>query len=89
MQFVSKPGLAGLPGDSADKERVDNLEQANQELQRLRKQLDRALGDLTDAVREAEVSLLGTLWLRYPKVWLYHRYCSDCGSMYYYLGRFV
>ncbi|KAI8439753.1 hypothetical protein MSG28_013443 [Choristoneura fumiferana] len=50
LGLASGVGLSGLAGDSADKERVDNLEQANQELQRLRKQLDRALGDLTDAV---------------------------------------
>ncbi|XP_063537003.1 disks large homolog 5 [Cydia strobilella] len=49
-------GLVGMSGDGADKERVDNLEQANQELQRLRKQLDRAVADLNDAQREAEVS---------------------------------
>lgn len=41
--------------DAVDKERVDNLEQANQELERLRKQIDRLQAELADAQREAEV----------------------------------
>lgn len=41
--------------DAVDKERVDNLEQANQELERLRKQIDRQQAELNDAQREAEV----------------------------------
>ncbi|XP_049876272.1 disks large homolog 5 isoform X2 [Pectinophora gossypiella] len=48
--------LQGMSADGSDKERVDNLEQANQELTRLRKLLDRLQQDLADATREAEVS---------------------------------
>lgn len=39
----------------AEADRVDNLEQANQDLERLRKQLDRLQAELADAHREAEV----------------------------------
>lgn len=37
------------------KERVDNLETANQELDRLRKSLDKLQSELTEAHQEAEV----------------------------------
>uniref|UniRef100_A0A2A4J3E8 Disks large homolog 5 n=1 Tax=Heliothis virescens TaxID=7102 RepID=A0A2A4J3E8_HELVI len=47
-------GLVGMAVDGADKERVDNLEQANQELERLRKHIDRLQAELSDAQREAE-----------------------------------
>ncbi|CAF4877933.1 unnamed protein product [Pieris macdunnoughi] len=49
-------GLVGMVVDAADKERVDNLEQANQEIERLRKHVDRLQADFNDATREAEVS---------------------------------
>ncbi|XP_045500224.1 disks large homolog 5 [Colias croceus] len=49
-------GLVGMSADAADKERVDDLEQANQEIERLRKHADRLQADLADAHREAEVS---------------------------------
>lgn len=37
------------------KERVDNLETANQEIDRLRKSLDKLQGELNEAHQEAEV----------------------------------
>lgn len=39
------------------KERVDNLETANQEIDRLRKSLDKLQGELNEAHQEAEVWL--------------------------------
>ncbi|XP_041982203.1 disks large homolog 5 isoform X2 [Aricia agestis] len=42
--------------DAVDKERVDNLEQANQEIERLRQRAERMRAELADAQREAEVS---------------------------------
>ncbi|GBP27675.1 Disks large homolog 5 [Eumeta japonica] len=42
--------------DAVEKERVDNLEVANQELERLRKRVDRLQAELAEAHQEAEVS---------------------------------
>lgn len=41
--------------DAVEKERVDNLEVANQELERLRKHVDRLQAELAEAQQEAEV----------------------------------
>lgn len=46
-------------GDSrslAQRQRLDNLDQANQELETLRKSLDKVQSELTEAIQEAEVS---------------------------------
>lgn len=50
-------GTAG-GGSSASKERVETLEQANQELERLCKAVQRLHHDLADAQQEAEVNRL-------------------------------
>ncbi|KAG7311968.1 hypothetical protein JYU34_001392 [Plutella xylostella] len=49
-------GLVGMVVDAVEKERVDNLEQANQELERLRGHIDRLQAELQEALQEAEVS---------------------------------
>ncbi|CAG9129481.1 unnamed protein product [Plutella xylostella] len=48
-------GLVGMVVDAVEKERVDNLEQANQELERLRGHIDRLQAELQEALQEAEV----------------------------------
>lgn len=40
----------------AQRQRLDNLDQANQELESLRKSLDKAQTELSEAIQEAEVS---------------------------------
>lgn len=40
----------------AQRQRLDNLDQANQELESLRKSLDKAQSELTESLQEAEVS---------------------------------
>lgn len=40
----------------SQRQRLDNLDQANQELENLRKSLDKAQSELAEAVQEAEVS---------------------------------
>ncbi|XP_050347705.1 disks large homolog 5 isoform X1 [Nymphalis io] len=49
-------GLVGMAVDAAEAERVDDVEQANQEIERLRVRADRLQAELHDAHREAEVS---------------------------------
>lgn len=47
------------PADSrsfSQRQRLDNLDQANQELESLRKSLDKAQNELSEAIQEAEVS---------------------------------
>lgn len=56
-------GIAG-GGSSASKERVETLEQANQELERLCKVVQRLHHDLADAQQEAEVCIRIVSWLR-------------------------
>lgn len=55
--FAISTGLVGMVLNPRHKERVDNLETANQELDRLRKNLDKIQSELTEAHQEAEVCL--------------------------------
>lgn len=65
LECVTCPGESSArkevsgSGDSrslAQRQRLDNLDQANQELETLRKTLDKVQSELTEAIQEAEVS---------------------------------
>lgn len=59
LNLIENSARKQAPTDSrsfSQRQRLDNLDQANQELESLRKSLDKAQSELSEAIQEAEVS---------------------------------